>query len=261
MHEQQQLKLALLAIIYISLFTYERYLPYFRGRQHHGRHSVRNLLLATINAIISALFLLLAITQICQWTHDNNYGILNQFNTDTIYTYIIAILIIDCWQYIWHRINHTIPLLWMFHQVHHSDKEMDASTGLRFHPIEIIYSHLIRILVIPLAGIQLEHLIVYEMLLLPIILFHHSNIKINETLDRLLRVIIGTPHMHRLHHSDIQQETDSNYSSIFSIWDRLFNSFTMRPIENEFNLGLGERFKEEEWNRIKGMITIPFRKN
>ena len=261
MLSQEYIKLALLAGIYILLFIYEQYSPYFKHRQQHAKHWLRNLTLASINAGISTLFLVFAISYVCQWTLDNNFGLLNQLNIHTIYSYVLAILLIDCWQYIWHRANHVAPLLWMFHQVHHSDKDMDASTGLRFHPIEIVYSSLIRLAIIPLAGIQLEQLILYEIILLPIILFHHSNIKINESLDRFLRIIIVTPHMHRLHHSDIQSETDSNYSSIFSIWDRLFNTFTMRPIENEFNLGLGVKFKSKEWNSFKGMIMIPFSKN
>jgi len=261
MYDQEYIKLTLLAGIYILLFTYEQYRPYFQQRKRHAQHSARNLFLAAINATISTLFLVIAISYASQWALENNFGILNQLNIPTIYTYLIAILLIDSWQYVWHRMNHVIPLLWKFHQVHHSDKEMDASTGLRFHPIEIIYSNTIRIAIIPLAGIQLEHLIAYEIILLPVILFHHSNIKINENLDKLLRIIIVTPHMHRLHHSDIQKETDSNYSSIFSIWDRLFNSFTMRSIENEFALGLGEKYSAKEWNSFKGMMAIPFRKD
>ena len=258
MPEQSYIKLIILCVTYILLFTLEQLQPYFLNRRYRTRHSARNLSLALINATISSLFLIYVLSHTFTWTTENNLGLLNHINVSAAVSFLFALLLIDCWQYIWHRANHVLPLLWKFHQVHHSDKEMDASTALRFHPIEILYSNAIRIAIIPIAGIQLEHLILYEIILLPVILFHHSNIKLNETIDRALRTIIVTPHMHRLHHSDIQTETDSNYSNIFSIWDRLFNSYTMRPIEERFHLGLGEKFSESEWNHFGKILTIPF---
>lgn len=259
MSEQEHIKLAILGFVYLTLFTLEIYLPYFRNRRHHFGHSIRNLALAIINATLTTIFLLFIIKQVFTWTSSHNLGLLYLVDMPVILTFLIAILLIDCWQYIWHRANHVIPILWRFHQVHHSDKEMDASTALRFHPIEIIYSNTARIAIIPLLGIQLDHLIAYEIILLPVILFHHSNINLHEKFDKLLRIILVTPHMHRLHHSDISNETDSNYSSIFSMWDRLFSSYTMRSLENNFNLGLGEKFKNKEWNRLAGMLAIPFK--
>ena len=259
MNDPELLKLTILGLIYVVLFSLEIYLPHFQNRQHHFSHSLRNLSLAVINATFTSVFSLVVIKQIFTWTIANNLGLLNTADLPPIITFLIAILLIDCWQYIWHRANHVIPILWRFHQVHHSDTEMDASTALRFHPIEIIYSNIARIAIIPILGIQLEHLIAYEIILLPIILFHHSNIKLSNRLDTLMRIILVTPHMHRLHHSDISNETDSNYSSVFSVWDRVFSSFTMRSIEKDFNLGLGGKFKNSEWNRFTGMLVIPFR--
>jgi sterol desaturase/sphingolipid hydroxylase (fatty acid hydroxylase superfamily) len=255
---EENIKLLIIAAVYLTLFIIEHYAPYFKKRQQHLPHSLRNLALASINALISTACFIFIIKHVCSWTWDNQHGLLNQINLPTVYLFILAIVLIDLWQYLWHRLNHQIAFLWKFHQVHHADKDMDASTGLRFHPIEIMYSNIIRISIIPLIGIQLDHLLVYEILLLPIILFHHSNIKLSERIDKILRIITVTPHMHRLHHSDIQSETDSNYASVFSIWDRLFRSYTMRPIEQGFNLGLGERYSEGRWNSIYGMLSIPF---
>ena len=255
---EENIKLLIIAALYLILFTIEHYTPYFKNRQQHLPHSLRNLALAGINVLISTLCFIVIIKHVCDWTLDNQLGVLNQIHLPPAYLLLLAIVLIDLWQYIWHRLNHQVTFLWKFHQVHHADKDMDASTGLRFHPIEIIYSNIIRISIIPLIGIQLDHLLIYEVLLLPIILFHHSNIKLNERMDKILRIITVTPHMHRLHHSDIQSETDSNYSSVFSIWDRLFKSYTMRPIEQEFNLGLGNRYSERQWNRLYGMLIIPF---
>lgn len=142
--------------------------------------------------------------------------------------------------------------------MHHADKELDASSGVRFHTGEIILSDTFRLAVIPIIGVQLEQLLIYNAVLLPVVLFHHSNIKLNETLDQWLRLFIVTPHILRLHHSDIKTETDSNYGSVFSIWDRLFSSYTMRPIKTDFRFGLGDRFSTNQWNNTVGMLKIPF---
>ena len=254
------LKLIIAGMLFLALFTWEHYSPYFKARKQHLHHSFRNLSLALINATLSVLIYIYVLNYVCNLTHENAFGLFYYFDITGITAFVIAFVLIDAWQYFWHRMNHIVPFLWRFHQVHHADKDMDASTALRFHTIEIMYSHLIRIFVIPLIGIQLEHLIFYEIILLPIILFHHSNINLPENLDRVLRVIIVTPHIHRLHHSDIRKETDSNYASVFSFWDRLFNTYTMRSIEQQFSLGLRDAFSEQEWNRLLGMLKLPFQK-
>lgn len=252
------IKPAILAFVYFILFMLERFIPYFQPRQKAVSHSLRNLGLAAINSVVTVILFITILQFVYHWTSSNQIGLLYQLDIPSTYSFFLAFLLIDLWQYLWHRLNHQIPLLWKFHQVHHADKDMDASTALRFHPIEIAYSSLIRAGVFPVMGIQLEHLIIYELIMLPIILWHHSNIRINEFADTLLRIIIVTPHMHRLHHSDIHSETDSNYASVFSFWDRLFRSYTMRSIAHGFNLGLGNKFSIHQWNRLRGMLTIPF---
>ena len=253
-------KIIFLGIVYLAFFAIEHFAPYFKDRQQHVRHSIRNLTLAAVNYVVAIGIFIFILARVFEWTAANKYGLLYALNLPEVYAYILAFVLIDLWQYIWHRMNHMIIFLWRFHQVHHADKEMDASTGIRFHTGEIIFSSLIRIAVIPLLGIQLNQLLMYELVLLPIILFHHSNIQLNEKIDRLMRIFIVTPHMHRLHHSDFKPETNSNYASVFSVWDRIFNSYTMRPIEYAFNLGLGKQFTSEQWNRFSGMIIIPFKK-
>lgn len=253
-------KIIFLGIIYLVFFAIEHFAPYFKNRKQHLQHSIRNLALATVNYVVAIGIFVYVLGHVFTWTADNKIGLLYVLNLPEVYSYILAFVLIDLWQYIWHRMNHKIIFLWRFHQVHHADKDMDASTGVRFHTGEIIFSSLIRIAVIPVLGIQLNQLLLYELVLLPIILFHHSNIQLNEKIDRILRIFIVTPHMHRLHHSELKPETNSNYASVFSVWDRVFSSYTMRSIEREFNLGLGKQFASEQWNRFLGMIKIPFQK-
>jgi len=174
--------------------------------------------------------------------------------------WVTAIVFFDCWQYWWHRLNHRIPLLWRFHSVHHADAELDVSSGVRFHTGEMMLSFIARLAVIPLLGITLPQLAIYEAISLPVILFHHSNLRISGGLDRRLRWFIVTPWMHFVHHSRWQPETDSNYSSLLSVWDRIFGSFRLREKPEEISLGLNE-WQEREWRRLPGMLAAPFRKS
>jgi sterol desaturase/sphingolipid hydroxylase (fatty acid hydroxylase superfamily) len=162
------------------------------------------------------------------------------------------------WQYWWHRFNHEIKFFWRFHAVHHSDADMNASTAIRFHTFEIMMSSCLRLLVLPLAGVTVAHLLVYETLLLPIILFQHSNIRIPFKVDSCLRWLIVTPWMHWVHHSRYQPETDSNYSSLLSIWDRLFGSFRLNRHPETISLGL-DSFPDKEWKSLLSVLKSPFK--
>lgn len=255
---QQTTHIIILAGIYVILFAIEHIAPYFQNRPSHTKHSLNNLAIAAFNSLIGVAFFAFALSHVYTWSLTHEVGLLYQLDLSPAWSLLLAFVLIDLWQYAWHRLNHVVPLLWRFHQVHHADKELDASSGIRFHPIEIILSDSFRLAVIPLIGIQLEQLLIYNIVLIPIVLFHHSNIKLNEVIDRYLRMLIVTPHMHRLHHSDLKKETDSNYASVFSFWDRIFNSYTMRSIENDFRLGLGDKFTTQQWKSIPGMLKIPF---
>lgn len=258
------IKLSLLTCIYVLLFILEHYQPYFKKRTTHFSHSLRNLFLAATNLVVSVSLFILLLHQTLVLTQTHQLGLLNYLTNNNviesnIWLFLLAIILLDLWQYWWHRLNHVLPFLWRFHRVHHADRQLDASSGVRFHPGEIFLSSMARLFVIPLLGIQLEHLLSYEIIMMSIVFFHHSNIKLNESIDRVLRLIIVTPHMHRLHHSDKPAETDSNYGNIFSAWDRIFQSYTMRSIADKFAFGLGDQFSETEWNSYSGMLKIPLK--
>ena len=143
--------------------------------------------------------------------------------------------------------------------MHHSDREMDVTSAARFHIGELIFSSVLRLGILPLLGMELWQLILYEVMLLPVIQFHHSNVYLPERWDRLLRTIIVSPNMHRVHHSRIRLETDSNYSSVFSFWDRLARTFRRRENVEEIKFGLVE-FDDAKRQTILGMLRTPFSK-
>jgi len=246
------------AVTLAALWTVESLAPMFPGRTRRPSHIATNLVLAAINALIASAFAF-AILSMTHWAHEHSFGLLNLVSLPSWLHWLGALIVFDCWQYWWHRFNHRVPLLWRFHAVHHSDAEMDASSGVRFHTGEIVFSFLARLVVLPLLGLTLPELLLYETISLPVILFHHSNLRLSNRADRCLRWLIVTPWMHYVHHSRWQPETDSNYTSLLSIWDRLFGSFRLRDKPGEIRLGL-ENYDEREWRRLPGMLVSPFKK-
>jgi sterol desaturase/sphingolipid hydroxylase (fatty acid hydroxylase superfamily) len=240
------------------LWTLEGLVPMFEGRRNRGRHDLVNLGLGVFNAMVASLLFAGATLAVTLWARREGVGLLNWLDLPVGVDLVLAVVSFDLWQYVWHRLNHRVPFLWRFHAVHHSDADLDASAGLRFHTGEILLSSCARLVVLPVLGLSIGHVLAYELVLLPILLFHHSNLRVPEAVDRPLRAVIVTPWMHWVHHSDWQPETDSNYSSIFSFWDRLFGSFRLRRDPHRIRLGLG--LEEKEWRSFSGMMRLPLRR-
>lgn len=247
------------AVLLVALWTAESVVPMFLGRHRRVSHYAHNLGLAIFNAalLMGLGYLFEGATE---WAYTQSFGLLNLTPLPTGIHWVAAIVGIDVWQYAWHRLNHRLPFLWRFHAVHHADAEMDASSGLRFHTVEMLLSFLVRLAIVPLLGITLPELLLYEVISLPVILFQHSNVRISARLDQCLRWLIATPRMHYVHHSRLRAETDSNYTSLLSVWDRLFGSFQLRSKPEEISLGL-EGYDESEWRRLSGMLLAPFKRH
>jgi sterol desaturase/sphingolipid hydroxylase (fatty acid hydroxylase superfamily) len=248
------------AAVLVVLWALEGFIPFyeeFPGRTgERVRHDLKNLGLGGANALLMALLAGGLFLALDAWGEAEGWGLFRVLEWPGWVELILVILVFDLWMYLWHRANHRIPFLWRFHRMHHSDPEMDASTGLRFHPGEQLLSGMARLLVIPLLGVSIAQLAVYEALLLPVILFHHSNLSIPDWLDRGLRGVVVTPAMHRVHHSRWQPETDSNYGSVFPWWDRLLGSFRLREDARTIQLGLDE-FDGPAWQSLGGMLRTP----
>lgn len=231
----------------------------FETHEPRARHGLANVGLGLFNALVGALVFAAATLYVTEQAREGGFGVLHWIEAAPWLEVVLAVFIFDLWQYTWHRLNHRVGFLWRFHAVHHSDREMDATSGLRFHTGEIILSGAVRLAVLPLLGLTIQQLLVYETILLPIILFHHSNVRLPAGVDRSLRWLIVTPWMHWVHHSDYQPETDSNYSSMFSFWDRAFGSFKLRDDPSEITLGL-DNVEHSEWTTLTGILAMPFRR-
>lgn len=241
------------------MWLLEGLIPMFEGRKDRVRHDAPNLVLGVANALIVSLIFAGATLIATEWARTNSFGVLRWLDISGIWAFALAFVLFDLWQYLWHRLNHRVPFLWRFHAVHHADRELSASSGLRFHTGEIVLSSSVRLLVLPLLGMTVGQVLVYEAVLLPVILFHHGNVGVPARADRWMRWLIVTPWMHWVHHSDYQPETDSNYSSVFSFWDRIFGSFRLVANPRSLTLGL-DHTERSDWATLPGMLAMPFRR-
>lgn len=259
--QKTQSIIALSGLIILLWIEYlHPFFDFFGGSaKEKGKHLLANFSLGITNAIITSVFFAVLWLWAASWANAHDFGILNWLALPAWAHLAGAILLMDAWMYCWHLINHKIPFLWRFHRVHHADPNMDVTTASRFHTGEIIISSVLRIGIIMLIGLQIWELLIYGTLLVVVVQFHHANIVLPEKVDRAMRLFIVTPAMHKVHHSRWQPETDSNYSSVFSFWDRLGRTFrTHNPLTN-LRIGLDE-FDRDEDHAIKGLFTMPFRK-
>lgn len=240
------------------LWFLEHWLAFYED-QAEGKlkHDSRNMALSLINfAAVSLAFAGVA-RLASDWALDRHFGLLYWAEAPLWARVAGAVLLLDLWVYFWHRGNHASAFLWRFHRVHHSDPKMDASTGVRFHVGEVALSALVRASFIPLFGLQLWEVVLYEAVVTPLILLHHSNVDLGR-LDRWMRLVFVSPNMHRVHHSDFQPETDSNFGVLLSGWDRLFGTYNGREDVKGIRLGLAGT-DSERWQSVPGLLATPFR--
>ena len=242
----------------IVIFLLETIFPYFKGRKNRAPHGVNNICLSLLNSLIYAFLFSVLTINVMRWSLDRNIGLVYQFSIPEPVKLIIAFILFDMWMYFWHRINHRISLFWLFHRAHHTDREMDVTTANRFHPIEIMLSSLIRLPVFVLIGMSVAQFVVYEIILILVIQIHHSNIALPEKVDRIFRALFVTPNMHRVHHSVEWSETNSNFASVFSFWDRIWRTFRHRKNTLTIEYGL-KILQEKKWQNLLGILLTPFK--
>lgn len=244
-------------VLLLAWETLHPFLPQFTGRgRDRAMHGFRNVLFGVFNSIVIAIGFAALWAVASANSAQHGFGVLHRLEMSPVLHAVAAVLVLDFWTYWWHWINHRVPFFWRFHRMHHSDPQMDVTTANRFHTGEIVFSSLLRVPIIFLAGIHLWELVLYEMLMFGVVQFHHANVGLPPRLDRFLRVFIPTPAMHKVHHSRMMVETNSNYSSLLSVWDRLFRTFRLRENPREIVFGLNE-FDAPESQQLKGMAKTP----
>jgi sterol desaturase/sphingolipid hydroxylase (fatty acid hydroxylase superfamily) len=241
----------------VLLWALETWLPSQPARTGRTRHAARNLTLGLANAAVLAVAGVPLLAYVAVRAEASSLGLLHLASLPPPAAAVAAVLLLDGWMYVWHRANHRVPFLWRFHRVHHTDPALDVTSAVRFHTGEIALSAAARLAVVPLLGVSLWQVLLYDTLLLPVVLFHHSNVRFPERWDAWMRLLVVSPAVHRIHHSRVGEETDSNFASVFSFWDRLAGTFRHRRDADRVSFGL-EGFDSDAWQTLRALFRTPF---
>lgn len=245
------------ALALATLWAAEGIVPMFahlRGRWHRRFH---NLALGALNSIATSLVFAGLTFLGVEWARAHGIGLVRWIEMPTWVSWIIVLLAIDAAHYAFHVLAHRSPLLWRLHTVHHHDTQVDVTSAVRFHVGEIGIQASLMIGVYVVLGATMPQALVYHLILVPNAMFHHANVDIPERIDRWLRLVIVTPRMHWVHHSRWQPETDSNFSGVLSIWDRLFGTYRLRADPRTIDFGL-DGFDPGHHSTLRGILATPF---
>lgn len=252
-----QIGAPLLAAFFLFLFGAETVRRLRKRRILRWTRIKRNLGVASIAFLALRLVQIPIFVFLAKWAESIQIGLGNWLSWSAWIEYPLAFLILDYGSYTWHRLNHHFSFLWRFHNVHHVDLDLDVTTALRFHAGEILIGIFYRGLFVVLAGPPYLLVLIYEIIFEAATNFHHSNWKLPYKLEKWLSYTIVTPRMHGIHHSIVQRETDSNYSVIFSFWDRLHHTIRLNIPQDEINIGVPS-YRDFEEQTIGKLLILPF---
>ncbi len=221
---------------------------------------INNLGIVAINTVLLRFIFPAAAVGFAAYAETQGWGLFNNLKSHHLVPIIISVILLDAIIYFQHKIFHAIPMLWRIHRVHHADLDFDVTTGIRFHPIEIILSMFIKFVAIVILGPPVFAVIIFEILLNATSIFNHGNIQIPKQIDKLLRWFIVTPDMHRVHHSVELDETNSNFGFSLPWWDRLFGTYRDQPRESHelMTIGIKEHRDTRHCAMLPGMMILPF---
>jgi sterol desaturase/sphingolipid hydroxylase (fatty acid hydroxylase superfamily) len=219
-----------------------------------------HLSISALNALIVRALLPATAIGMALLAQQSGWGLFNRYDVPYAIAVAISVVALDFAIYLQHIMFHAVPLLWRLHRVHHADLDFDVTTGIRFHPFEIILSMLIKYAAIIVLGAPALAVLIFEVLLNATSMFNHGNVRLPFTLDRWLRQIVVTPDMHRVHHSIAVHETNSNFGFNLPWWDRLFGTYKDQPDagHERMTIGLEELRDPFRVERLRGILMLPF---
>jgi sterol desaturase/sphingolipid hydroxylase (fatty acid hydroxylase superfamily) len=238
------------------LWSLESIIPLYRYHNSRIRHAIPNVALTGL-LVLTNLALSFSIAYIGALSLQKGIGVFPSVRLPFWIQTIVGVLALDLFAYFAHVLLHKSWLGWQFHRVHHSENAVDLTTAFRQHPGETLWRILWQLVAIVVFGIPLQIVAVYLALSAINAQFEHANISLNQKIDRFLRLLVVTPHMHKIHHSRVQTETDSNYSNIFSFWDKLFGTYTSTADFQELRYGL-DGFDVQERQTFRALLKMPF---
>ncbi|HUP49182.1 MAG TPA: sterol desaturase family protein [Thermoanaerobaculia bacterium] len=250
---------AIIAVTFGTLLFAETLWPLRRTVEGRLRRIVRNLTTGGVSLAFMVLLQTPIVLPVARLVDEKQIGLLGMVELPRVVEIILAIAILDYTLWIWHWLSHRVPFLWRFHLVHHVDLDLDSSTALRFHFGELTLSIGVRALQIAIAGADMTAVAIWQAILFASILFHHSNIRLPGRLERFLVTFIVTPRMHGIHHSAREKETNSNWSSLLTVWDFLHRTFRFDVPDEKIIIGV-PAYRNRRDVTIGRILLLPFRR-
>ena len=245
--------------VFLLMALLEAIFPRRRRVASQTRRWITNLAIIAVNTLVLRVTMPVLAVGMAHIANTNGWGLFTLLSLPLWLELLLAVAVLDLLIYFQHVATHKIPLLWALHRVHHADRDIDVTTGLRFHPIEIVLSMLYKLLCVVALGPSAAAVIVFEIALNASAMFNHANFRLPIAIDRALRWFIVTPDMHRIHHSIDRKETNNNYGFFLSVWDRIFKTYTEQPAKghNGMTIGLPE-FQSENPASLSWSLALPF---
>ncbi|MFD1159820.1 sterol desaturase family protein [Roseovarius aestuarii] len=263
MENESLIRLGIFAGLFTLLALIEAALPRRQRRQPRGTRWVTNWAIVILDMLtlrLLAFALPLLAVGAALHAEAQGWGAMNALQLPMWLAIMLTLLIFDLAIWAQHLITHKIPVLWRFHRVHHADRDIDVTTAIRFHPVEIALSMLLKIGLVYLLGPPAIGIIAFEIMLNGTAMFNHANIRLPKALDTIIRQTLVTPDMHRVHHSVHRHEHDSNYGFALSIWDRMFGTYIAQPEQGHDEMTTGLQWQDEKPSKLGWSLMLPFRK-
>ncbi|TMJ41087.1 MAG: sterol desaturase family protein [Alphaproteobacteria bacterium] len=253
-------RLGIFAAVFVAMAVWELLTP--RRPQAIGRNWrwPNNLGVLAVDALLVRVLLPITAVGLALVAEAHGFGLFNIIALPTWASIVLSVILLDLAIYLQHVLFHAVPALWRLHRMHHADLEFDVTTGLRFHPIEILLSTGIKLAVVATFGTPAAAVLIFEVLLNATSMFNHSNIRVAPEIDRVLRWFVVTPDMHRVHHSILRRETNSNFGFNLPWWDRLLGTYRAQPAAGHDAMTIGiEQFRDARELGLDRMLLQPFR--
>lgn len=253
-------RLAFFGGVLAAMIAWEWLLPRRTRSQSRWSRWPSNLAIVALNTLLLRLLLPGASVGMAVVAEHHGWGLLSVLAPSPALKFVIAIVLLDLAIYLQHVMFHAVPVLWRFHRMHHADLDFDVTTGSRFHTGEILFSMGYKMAVVSVLGAPAESVIAFEILLNATSMFNHGNVYLPSGLDRILRSVLVTPDMHRVHHSVLREETNSNFGFNLSCWDRLLGTYRAQPAAGHEKMTIGlDVFRDAGELRLDRMLVQPFR--
>ena len=245
--------------IFVLMWFWELVAPRLRLTVSKWGRWGNNLGIIALDTLMVRLLMPAAAIKMATVSCESNWGLLHAINVPSWAAVVIAVLFLDMVIYMQHLMFHAVPLLWRLHMVHHADLDIDVTTGLRFHPIEILLSMGIKIAAVAVIGPPVVAVLIFEVILNGTAMFNHGNVRMPRALDWVLRLLVVTPDMHRVHHSVTIRETNSNFGFNFPWWDRIFGTYRAQPMAGHDGMVIGlAQFRDKKLVTFLRLLALPF---